>query len=254
MKKLYTLFLALFLLTSVKAAENYEMLVHARDATVLIATKGEDLSGFGSGFFISADGYVVTNYHVVHREKEIDIWFYDEEDPRNYTGEVVGIDPVADLAVLKMDLREDQIPVSYLTFESFKDDIRVGDQIFSIGHMMGLDWTITAGVIGHVNRTSPTTAIVRLIQHDAIINRGNSGGPVVNLRGNVVAVNSVARFDEKGNSMGVSHGVRGDHAARSVIQILNTGKVTRVALQAKFRHLAPYNVESARKDTRRIYP
>ena len=94
------------------------MLETARDAVVLIATKDDSgKSGFGSGFLISEDGYVVTNYHIVHRQKEMMIWFYDEKDPKSYTAELIGVDGVADVALLKMTLNPDMIPATHLEIE-----------------------------------------------------------------------------------------------------------------------------------------
>jgi len=216
-KNLVAAFLFISFLVSPHAISD-SMLETARDAVILIATESPSGSGFGSGFLISDDGYLVTNYHIVHRQTDIKIWFYDEENPRVYKAEIVGVDGVSDVALLKMVLKPDMLPVTYLEIESNADNINIGDRVFVIGHLLGLDWTVTSGIISHTNRTNQVTSLVRLIQLDAAINRGNSGGPVINEDGIAVGIITTTRFSPRGGlTVGVGNGVRGDHLNRIIL-------------------------------------
>ena len=117
MKKVIAVFIFISLFVSNYAISD-SMLETARDAVILIATESPSGSGFGSGFLVSDDGYLVTNYHIVHRQTGIKIWFYDEKNPKIYTAEIIGIDGVSDVALLKMDLKPDMLPLTYLEIES----------------------------------------------------------------------------------------------------------------------------------------
>ena len=245
-KPIVAAFLFIYFLVSPYAIAD-SMLETARDAVILLATKDESgRSGFGSGFLISEDGYLVTNYHIVHRQTEMMIWFYDEEDPKAYTAELIGVDGVADIALLKMTVKPDMLPLTHLEIES--ESIEVGDRVFVIGHLLGLDWTITSGIISHVNRTTRISSLVRLLQIDAAVNRGNSGGPIVNEDGKVVGVITTTRFDEKGLTVGVGNGVRGDYLNAIVLDLMDDGKIERPAMQEKFKHMSPWNVDKLRKE------
>jgi len=243
-KKVIAVFIFLSIFVSNYALSD-SMLETARDAVILIETEGPSGSGFGSGFLVSDDGYIVTNYHIVHRQTGIKIWFYDEKDPKVYIAEIIGVDGVSDVALLKMDLKPDMLPLTYLEIES--ENINIGDRVFVIGHLLGLDWTITSGIVSHSNRVSQATSLVRLIQIDAAINRGNSGGPIINEDGKVVGIITTTRFDERGRTVGVGNGVRGDHLNKIILDLMDDGLVSRPAMQTKFRHLTPWTIVKIRE-------
>ena len=121
-------------------------------------------------------------------------------------------------------------------------------EVFVIGHLLGLDWTITSGIISHANRTIKISSLVRMIQVDAAVNRGNSGGPIINEDGKVVGVITTTRFDKKGFTVGVGNGVRGDYLNDIILDLMDDGNIERPAMQVKFRHLAPWNAEQLRKE------
>ena len=142
----------------------------------------------GSGFIISADGYVVTNNHVVAPDnratlEEITVTMPDGTE---YEAELIGADPASDLAVLKISSGRD------FPFVQFGDseDARVGDWVIAIGNPFGLGGTVTSGIVSSVLRNTGGGAYDRYIQTDASINRGNSGGPLFDMRGNVIGINN----------------------------------------------------------------
>ena len=144
----------------------------------------------GSGFFISADGYAVTNQHVTAGSESVEI-VTDEQ--KTYKAKVVGADPASDIALLKVDSRND------FAFVKFADKSpRVGDRIFAVGNPFGLGGTVTAGIVSarersieSDERSTDSNTYQDLIQVDAAINRGNSGGPSFDSEGNVIGVNTV---------------------------------------------------------------
>ena len=155
----------------------------------------------GTGFFISSDGYVVTNNHVIEGANRIQV---TTDDFRTYEAEIVGTDPGTDLAVLKVQSEETFPTVPFADPNS----VRVGDWVIAIGNALGLPGgpTVTVGVVGALDRTINTgdTSLTDLVQTDAAINSGNSGGPLVNLKGEVVGINTViiARAQGIGFSVG----------------------------------------------------
>ena len=127
-------------------------ILQARDATVLIQVRNDDqtFGGMGTGFFVSETGKVLTNYHVIHRADKILVWLYDQSDLNYYVGEVIGSDPVPDLALLQLKLPEHRLPVPYLTVEPSLDKMEVGSEVYAIGHPMGLDWSVTKGLVNNI--------------------------------------------------------------------------------------------------------
>jgi len=174
----------------------------------------------GSGFFISADGVVVTNNHVVAGADEITVRTSDEKE---YTAELVGVDEPTDLAVLRV-----KGPKAF-PFVSFDRDadLRVGDWVVAVGNPFGLEGSATAGIVSAKGRNAgPQNSYVQFHQIDAPINRGNSGGPTFDLRGRVVGVNSQI-LSPTGGNVGIGFAIPSETAADIVDQILRTGKVTR---------------------------
>ena len=139
-------------------------------------------SSLGSGFIIRENGTVVTNNHVIADAEDILVRVSDKE----YKAKVVGADPYMDIAVLKMDTKDKFIPVSF----GDSDKARVGDWAVAIGNPFGLGGTVTAGIISARNRDINLTRYDDFIQTDASINQGNSGGPLFNLKGEVIGINT----------------------------------------------------------------
>jgi serine protease Do len=172
----------------------------------------------GSGFLISADGYVVTNNHVVDKAGEITLTFESEE---KYTAKVVGTDPRTDIALLKID--GDKRFSNYLEFANSKP--RVGDWVLAVGNPFGLGGTVTAGIVSAGGRAIGSGPY-DFLQIDAAVNRGNSGGPAVNLQGQVIGVNT-AIYSPSGGNVGIAFAIPSELAKNVIDQLRSSGKVAR---------------------------
>ena len=187
----------------------------------------------GSGFVISADGYILTNSHVVEAADEITVRLTDK---REFRAKVIGSDRRTDVALLKID-------AAGLPRVAFGDPnkLRVGEWVVAIGSPFGFDNTVTAGIVSAKGRSLPQENFVPFIQTDVAINPGNSGGPLFNLKGEVVGVNSMI-FSRTGGFMGVSFAIPIDVAADVVEQLRATGRVSRgrigVVIQEVTKELA----------------
>jgi len=188
----------------------------------------------GSGFFISADGYIVTNNHVVENAKEIKVVLKDE---RELDAVVVGRDEGTDLAVLKV--KGSGFP--YVNFENAGKP-RVGDWVITVGNPFGLGGTATAGIISAYGRDIGET-FVDYIQIDAPINRGNSGGPTFDVYGRVIGVNT-AIFSPSGGSVGIGFAIPADVADSITKQLIAGGKVTRGYIGASIQNFTAEMAES----------
>ena len=174
----------------------------------------------GSGFFISADGYVVTNNHVIDDAEDITVAL---SDGRDFEAEVVGTDPETDLALLRVNA---DVEFDYVELDR-NLDIRVGDWVVAMGNPFGLGGTATTGIISAMGRQmGPTQAYTDFLQTDASINRGNSGGPMFDLNGDVVGVNS-AIISPTGGNVGIGFAIPSDLAARIIDQLIASGEVRR---------------------------
>lgn len=173
----------------------------------------------GSGFFISADGHVVTNNHVVAGADEITVGLADGTE---YEARVVGLDEQTDLALLKVDA---EVEFPFVTLEE-SPHYRVGDWVVAVGNPFGLGGTATAGIISAIGRPIGTSTYNDFIQVDAPINRGNSGGPTFDLAGNVIGVNSQI-FSPTGGNVGIGFAIPSDVAARIVADLMEDGRVAR---------------------------
>lgn len=172
--------------------------------------------GIGSGFIISQDGYVLTNTHVVDGASEV---YVKLTDKREFKAKVIGADKRSDVAVLKIE--GGKLP--RLTIGD-SDKIKVGEWVMAIGSPFDLDNTVTAGIVSAKARD--TGEYLPLIQTDVAVNPGNSGGPLINMRGEVIGINSQI-YSRSGGYMGISFAIPIDEAMRVVEQLRASGKVTR---------------------------
>jgi serine protease Do len=180
-------------------------------------------TSFGSGFIISPDGYVLTNHHVVDGATEVIVHLTDR---RELKAKVIGSDPTSDVAVLKVEAAN--LPTLSL---SDSRNLKPGQWVLAIGSPFGFDHSVTAGVVSGLGRPSLDSSqrYVPFIQTDVAINRGNSGGPLLNTSGEVVGINSQI-FSNSGGYMGVSFAIPIEVAMNAVRQIQKTGHVTRGSL------------------------
>jgi serine protease Do len=184
----------------------------------------------GSGFFISPDGYLVTNHHVVEGNLTAEV---QTDDQRTYTAKVVGTDPTSDLALLKVDGRSDFPHVK------LADKMpRVGDWVLAVGNPFGLGGTVTAGIVSARERNIGGVSSDNLVQIDAPINKGDSGGPSFDVDGRVIGVNMMI-FSPSGGSIGIAFAVPAETVRMVVPQLKEKGSVTRGWLGVQLQSLTP---------------
>ena len=192
-----------------------------------------DTQSLGSGFVISSDGYLLTNYHVIKDADEVVVRLSDR---RELVAKVMGYDERSDLALLKVDAKD--LPVVKI---GHSDKTKVGEWVLAIGSPFGFDHTVTAGIVSAIGRNLPRENYVPFIQTDVAINPGNSGGPLFNLNGEVVGINSQI-YSRTGGFMGLSFAIPIDMAMSVVDQIKSQGHVSRgwlgVLIQDVTRELA----------------
>jgi len=193
------------------------------------------VTGEGSGFFISADGYAVTNNHVVDHAKTVEV---TTDDGTKYTAKVVGTDPKTDLALIKVDGKSD---FAYVNFADHAP--RVGDWVVAVGNPFGLGGTVTAGIVSARGRDIGSGPYDDYIQIDAPINKGNSGGPAFDLDGNVIGVNT-AIFSPSGGSVGIGFDIPADTAKLVVAQLKSKGSVTRGWMGVQIQAVTPEIADS----------
>ncbi|NEX62764.1 DegQ family serine endoprotease [Noviherbaspirillum sp. 17J57-3] len=172
--------------------------------------------GVGSGFIISADGFVLTNAHVVDGADEVYVTLTDK---REFKAKIIGVDKRTDVAVVRID--GNNLPRLAI---GDPNKLRVGEWVIAIGSPFGLENTVTAGIISAKARD--TGEYLPLIQTDVAVNPGNSGGPLINMRGEVIGINSQI-YSRSGGYMGISFAVPIDEAVRVADQLRTTGHVTR---------------------------
>jgi serine protease Do len=189
--------------------------------------------GMGSGFIVESDGVILTNAHVVEGADEVRVRLIDR---REFKGKVLGADKATDIAVVKIDAKS--LPVVKLGDPS---KIRVGEWVVAIGSPFGFENTVTAGIVSATSRSLPDGTYVPFIQTDAAVNPGNSGGPLFNLKGEVIGINSQI-YSQTGGYMGLAFAIPVDVAANVKAQLVKNGRVERgrigVAIQEVSQSLA----------------
>ena len=171
--------------------------------------------GEGSGFLISADGYVLTNAHVVEQAREVTV---RTTDRREYRAKVIGADPRTDVAVLKIEGKD----LPHVRIGS-PAELRAGEWVIAIGSPFGFDNSVTAGIVSATARSLPGDAYIPFIQTDVAVNPGNSGGPLFNLRGEVIGINSQI-YSRTGGYQGVSFAIPIDVAINIKNQLVASGR------------------------------
>jgi Do/DeqQ family serine protease len=178
------------------------------------------VQGVGSGVIVSTDGYILTNHHVVEGALEIKV---EMTDKRTYLAKLVGSDPPSDLAVLKVE-------ASGLPTVSFADSdkVRVGDAVLALGNPLGIGQTVTSGIVSAKGRSTGLSdgSFEDFLQTDAAINRGNSGGALVNTSGELIGINSQI-LSPSGGNIGIGFAIPSNMARAVMDQLLKTGKVRR---------------------------
>ena len=197
--------------------------------------RGGPVEALGSGFIFDAGGYVITNNHVVEDTDSVKLRLSDE---REFEATVIGTDPATDIALLKIETGA-ALPSVTLGRSA---DLRVGEEVMAVGNPFGLGGTVTTGIVSAKGRSiGAGSGYVDYIQTDAAINRGNSGGPLFNMRGEVIGVNT-AIFSPSGGSVGVGFAVPSDTVSRVVAALRDEGAVRRgwlgVQIQSVSREIA----------------
>ncbi len=205
--------------------------------------KRENMTGLGSGFIINKNGYVVTNNHVISGADQISVIFNNGID--EVPAELVGTDPKTDIAVLKIN--PEGLNIQFTDWGN-SDISRVGDIVLAIGNPLGLGGTVTSGIISSINRDIGGGPYVDFIQTDAPINRGNSGGPLFNLDGEVIGINSMI-ISQTGGSVGLGFSIPSNTAKLIVEQIISFGQAKRGWLGVQIQDLTPEFSESLGYDS-----
>jgi S1-C subfamily serine protease len=215
-------------------------------ATQVVNTPSVDPFGFpipqaqrqealGSGFVIDKAGHIVTNYHVIEGARSVDVSFSNNESMR---ARIVGADPSTDIAVLQVDAHSRALTPLVL---GNSDAVRVGDSVVAIGNPFGLERTVTAGIVSALQRViqAPNSySIDHVIQTDAALNKGNSGGPLLNAEGNVVGVNSQIQSGSGGN-VGVGFAVPINTVRTVAAQIIKSGHAEHAFLGVRVQAVTP---------------
>lgn len=205
---------------------------------------GGQRASMGSGFVISDDGYLVTNHHVVSEADEILVTLSDQ---REFRAQLIGSDERSDLALLKIEASG--LPVVKMAAE---DDLKVGEWVLAIGSPFGLSYSVAAGIVSYIGRSLPSTEnigqYVSYIQTDVAINPGHSGGPLFNLDGEVIGINSQI-FTSTGGSIGLSFAIPVGIAQNVVAQLRDTGAVQRGWMGVGIEDVSQALAEAFRLDT-----
>jgi serine protease Do len=193
--------------------------------------RSRELTAAGSGFIIDPTGYVVTNNHVVNQADEVRVRLTDDS---SYVAKVIGTDPATDLALLKIEADR---PLPFVRLGD-SDQAEVGDWVVAVGNPFGLGGSVTAGIISARGRNINAGPYDDFLQIDASINRGNSGGPLFNIDGDVIGVNT-AIFSPTGGNIGIGFAIPSNMAKNVVMQLRETGKVERGWLGVRIQGVTP---------------
>jgi len=188
------------------------------------------MTSLGSGFVIDPSGYIVTNNHVISGAEEITVRLHDDTELK---AKLIGTDEKTDLALLKVETPK---PIASLN-RGDSDALRIGDWVLAIGNPFGLGGTVTAGIVSARNRVLDQGAYDDYIQTDASINRGNSGGPLFNMSGDVIGVNTLIYSNSNGGSVGIGFAIPSGIAKNVIAQIREFGKPRRGWLGVRIQNV-----------------
>ena len=221
-------------LVEAKETLKYEsILQRAKEAIVMLTTSpnvdpetNPGANGICAGVVVSDSGHILTNFHCVFQQNYIKLIYYSDYDYELHDVNVIGLDPLADLALLQVI--SDVKPKSYIKFADDIENIVPGTEVFAFGHPMGMAWTLTKGIISS-NERYMRHPYIKSLQTDAAINKGNSGGPLLNMKGEIIGINSmiISKITE---NAGVGIAVRGDVVKKSLESMLDNGRVDRPAV------------------------
>lgn len=199
-------------------------------------------TSLGSGVIVSKEGHIVTNHHVTERMNEIEVQL---SDGRTFRARLLGSDPAVDIAVLKIDAPN----LSPLPLGD-SEKVRVGQMVFAIGNPFGLGETVTTGIISAKGRRAGEDSAVEYLQTDAAVNRGNSGGPLINLRGEIVGINAaIFSNNDEGNWLGISFAVPSNTARRALESVIKRGRIVRTYLGVTISNVTPELARQIQMDT-----
>jgi S1-C subfamily serine protease len=200
------------------------------------------VEGAGSGFVIDPRGYILTNYHVVQGAQNISVTLGDRS---HYDAKFIGADERNDIALVKIDPKDRKLPALIM---GDSDSLQVGQRVLAIGNPFGFQSTLTTGIVSALGRTvqtSQTTVIDGAIQTDAAINQGNSGGPLLNSRGEVIGINS-AIYTPSGTTAGIGFAIPISTARQIAEDLITEGRVRRATMGIEARVLTPAVAEALR--------
>jgi serine protease Do len=187
-------------------------------------------TSLGSGVIVSKEGHILTNHHVIAGMTEVRVQL---TDGRNLAAALIGSDPATDIAVLRIDAPGiEPLPLGD------SDVLRVGQQVFAVGNPYGLDESVTRGIVSAKGRQMSSDSAIEHIQHDAAVNQGNSGGPLLNVRGEIIGINSQI-FSRTGGWQGISFAIPSNTARRVLDGIIKRGRMVRSYLGVVMQEITP---------------
>ena len=192
-------------------------------------------SGMGSGAVIDNQGHIVTNYHVVRDAEQLQVTLWDKS---KHTAKMVGSDPNNDLAIIQIDAPRGLLPIPLGTSKG----LQVGQKVLAIGNPFGLDRTMTTGIISSLGRSIESEngrVIEDMIQTDASINHGNSGGPLLNSQGQIIGINSAILSPSDAGSIGIGFAIPADTVRRITDELITRGYVRHAALGISTQSIVP---------------
>ena len=218
-----------------------------KDSIVFIATSPHETLATNnqanqicSGAVINAIGHIITNYHCIYKQKFIRVYFWDKDNWIDYEVDIIGEDPLADLALLGVKGKDTTTP-----FLTFSDTVTIGEDVFALGHPMGLSWSVTKGIVSNTERFA-RHPYIKALQTDAAINKGNSGGPLLNMRGEIVAINALMVSKTRENA-GVGISIRYDIVKESIEKMSKFKKFNRPAIGVQVMELIDENTRTVIK-------
>ncbi len=231
LKRVLLLCFSIFVFSGVTYSETLapEIIERVRESIVLLSSNESSTpsarNALCSGVVIDKVGHILTNFHCIYKQKIINLYYYDENDWKEYDVKVIGKDPLADLALLEVPARTKEVP--YLEIAD-ANDIQMGMEVFAFGHPMGLAWSLSRGIVSSKDRHA-RHPYIKSLQTDAAINKGNSGGPLLNLKGEIVGINALI-VSKNQQSAGVGISIRSDVVKSSLTAMLERGRVDRPAI------------------------